>query len=348
MTSLPSYRELKSRLSLEFSEENFINESRQNVRAILDGRDPRLMLIVGPCSIHDPHSAKEYAAKLNHLAKAVSPHFYLLMRVYCEKPRTSKGWKGFLYDPLLDGSHAIRLGIESTRQLLIELAQLKIPAATEFSDPAAAFYYDDLISWGSIGARTSSSQIHRQLASDLSMPIGFKNGLAGNISSAINGVLAAADPHYYLRSSENGILSIQLTKGNPDGHVVLRGGENGPNFDASIVSDTLAKLGSKKLLSRLLIDCSHHNSGKNHEHQANVFRSVIHQVAEGNRSIRGLMLESHLYGGSQSMPENPACLKYGISITDPCLDWISTAALIKWGAEHLENHLSAAQQINAG
>lgn len=335
MESLPSYKEIKCCLPVDHSSRLFIEQSRQTVRAILNGHDPRLLLIVGPCSIHDRLSPKEYASRLRALAESVSSQFFLIMRVYCEKPRTAYGWKGFLYDPLLDGSYAMRLGIEWTRQLLLELTVMQVPAATEFLDPLTALYYDDLITWGSIGARTASSQTHRQLASGLHMPMGFKNGVAGNVAAAINGAFAATQPHTYMRICENGSPTITRTVGNPDAHIVLRGGDSGPNYDPSCVTDALTRLEKVKLPPRLLIDCSHQNSEKKYDKQAGVFQSVVHQIIEGNSNIRGIMLESHLHAGNQSLTKDMTELKYGVSITDACLDWTSTAHLITWGSQHL-------------
>jgi 3-deoxy-7-phosphoheptulonate synthase len=347
MESLPSYKEIKTRFPLQPSQRFFIEESRQIIRAILNGSDPRLLIIVGPCSIHDSLSAKDFANRLRQLAHTVASQFYLMMRVYCEKPRTASGWKGFLYDPLLDGSHAMHIGIEWTRQLLLELADMQIPAATEFLDPLTAYYYEDLMTWGCIGARTSSSQIHRQLASGLPMPVGFKNGVAGNVSAAVNGAMAASHPHTYMRICDNGKPTLSRTKGNPDVHIVLRGGESGPNYDPSSVSDALVRLEHVKLPPRLLIDCAHDNSAKQHDRQPGVFQSVIHQIVEGNTNIRGLMLESHLHGGNQMLIEDPSKLQYGVSITDACLDWHSTAHLISWGAQRLHQQLLSANTFNA-
>lgn len=345
MESLPSYKELKTRFPLLSSQHSFIEESRQTVRSILNGTDPRLIVIVGPCSIHDPQSAKEFAQRLRQLVLDVSPHLYLIMRVYCEKPRTSFGWKGFLYDPLLDGSHAMHMGIEWTRQLLLEITSMHIPTATEFLDPLTAFYYDDLITWGSIGARTASSQIHRNLASALSMPIGFKNGIAGNISAAVNGAMAASHPHTFMRIDDHGKPTITRTTGNQDAHIVLRGGEAGPNYDPSSVSEALLRLEHAKLPIRLLIDCAHDNSGKKHEKQPIVFQSVMHQILEGNTNIRGLMIESHLQAGKQMLTNHSSQLQYGVSITDSCLDWHSTAHLIHWSAEHLQRQFAAQTSV---
>ena len=347
MESLPSYKEIKTRFPLLPSQRDFLEESRKTVRNILNGYDQRLLLIVGPCSIHDRLSAKEFAAELRKLANDVSSHFFLVMRVYCEKPRTASGWKGFLYDPLLNGSHAMNQGIEWSRQLFLELASMKVPAGTEFLDPLTAFYYDDLVTWGSIGARTASSQTHRQLASALHMPMGFKNGIAGNISAAVHGALAAAHPHTFMRISENGSPIRTQTAGNRDSHIVLRGGDTGPNYDPSSVTEALERLEKVKLPLRLLIDCSHQNSGKKYEQQGAVFQSVIHQIGEGNANIRGLMLESHLHAGNQVLTFDPSKLSYGVSITDPCLDWPSTARLIRWGAQHLHQELLTVQASDA-
>lgn len=342
MERLPSYSELKCHLPVSPSQSAFIEQSRHTIGKILSGADQRLLLIVGPCSIHDPASAKEFAVHLKELASSVSSQFFLAMRVYCEKPRTIAGWKGFLYDPFLDGSNQIQAGIEKTRELLLDLAEIGVPAATEFLDPITAFYYDDLISWGSIGARTSASQTHRQLASALSMPIGIKNGIAGNVSAAIDGVIAASHPHTYLGVNESGAKSVIRTKGNPGTHIVLRGGETGPNYDPQSVSDAISKLEQANLVPHLLIDCSHHNSNKQYFHQTVVFQSILQQIIEGNTNIRGLMLESHLFAGNQPLSLDPKELKHGVSVTDPCLDWQSTSQLLKWGAQrYLEYYLKA-------
>lgn len=349
MESLPSYKEIKMRFPRSPSHHQFIEESRQIVRNILNGADPRLLIIVGPCSIHDKKSALEIAYRIRQLAEVVNSQFFLVMRVFCEKPRTASGWKGFLYDPLLDDSYAMHLGIEWTRQLLLDLASMKVPTATEFLDPLTAYYYEDLITWGSIGARTASSQTHRQLASSLPMPIGFKNGIAGNISAAVNGAMAASLPHSFMGLCENAKPVIRRTNGNQDVHIILRGGEKGPNYDPSSVSEALNRLKHVKLPTRLLIDCSHHNSGKQHERQPVVFQSIIHQIIEGNMNIRGAMIESHLFAGSQVLGGDPKKLKYGISITDSCLDWSTTDHLIKWGAQHLLHQQSqGCRSINIG
>jgi 3-deoxy-7-phosphoheptulonate synthase len=257
------------------------------------------------------------------------------MRAYCEKPRTAFGWKGYLYDPFLDGSDDIEAGVRQTRQLLLELASLGVPTATEFLDPVTAHYYDDLVSWGSIGARTSSSQPHRQLVSGLSLPIGIKNGVAGNVSAAINGVLSASHPHTYIGINPLGQPSIIKSQGNPDTHVVLRGGDQGPNYDPESIQKVLHTLHKYNLPSRLLVDCAHGNSNKNPDKQLTVFQSVINQILEGNSSIRGLLVESHLFGGNQMLLNHNTSLRYGVSITDPCLDWQTTEHLVQWGLSRL-------------
>ena len=334
MKFLPSYQDLKTQFPSTSSQQLFIEQSRQTIRRILNGQDPRLLLIVGPCSIHDIISAKDFAIQLKSLAASVSSHFFLIMRVYCEKPRTSFGWKGFLYDPLLDGSNQIQLGLEWSRQLLLDLATLEVPVATEFLDPLTAFYFDDLVTWSSIGARTSSSQTHRQLASGLSMPIGFKNGIAGNSAAAVHGVYAACQPHTYLGLHPEGSLGIVQTSGNPDTHVVLRGGDTGPNYDTTSIANVLYQLVQLNLPPRLLIDCSHQNSNKQFNLQSQVFQSVIAQIIEGNTNIKGLMLESHLLEGSQSLNQDLSTLRYGVSITDGCLDLATTTQLIQWSMQY--------------
>jgi 3-deoxy-7-phosphoheptulonate synthase len=335
MALLPSYKELKERFSLTSHQHAFIEASRKTICDILNGTDHRLLLIVGPCSIHDRRSAKDFANRLKELNEEVNSHFFLVMRTYFEKPRTSTGWKGFLYDPLLNGSSDIKKGIEWTREFLLELTDMKVPTATEFLDPLTAFYYDDLITWGSIGARTSSSQTHRQFASHLDMPIGFKNGIAGNLSPAINGIHVSSHSHIYLGVTPEGQLASIQSLGNPNGHLVLRGGDHGPNYDPISIAEALKQLTKNRLPAQLLIDCSHQNSEKKWDKQPLVFQSVLKQFVEGCLAIRGLLLESHLYQGSQPIGELNT-LKYGVSITDDCLDWDSTQQLIRCGASFLQ------------
>lgn len=328
--ALPSYQEVKEGNPLTTPGYQFIEASRQTVRRILRGEDPRLLLIFGPCSIHERQSALEFAQRIRQLPDALSSVFFPIMRVYCEKPRTLSGWTGFIYDPLLNGSSQLQLGIEWTRQLLLDLASLHVPAGTEFLDPLLAPYYDDLITWGCIGARTSASPLHRQLASALPMPIGFKNGIAGDTAPAIHGVAVATSPLAYTALSDQGHFVYKISHGNRDTHLVLRGGENGPNYDQASVAAASTALRALHLPVRVVIDCSHHNSGKDLNRQVIAFQSVIEQARYPASPIRGLMLESHLYRGNQSLSADSSSLQYGVSITDPCLDWDTTVDLISW------------------
>ena len=328
--SLLSPSALKQQLPAAPMLMEFISESRRQISNILNGTDPRLLLIVGPCSIHDINAAEEYAVKLRHLSKDVSRSFFIVMRAYFEKPRTVTGWKGMLYDPHLDQTHDIASGIRHARELLLTLAKLEIPAATEFLDPVTPRYLGDLISWACIGARTAESQVHRQFASGLAMPVAFKNSTAGNIEVAVNGAKAAAHPHTGFGIDDNGQISIVHTKGNRDAHIALRGGEDGPNYHPEAISSALAYLKKNHLPERIIIDCSHDNSFKQHEVQRTVFESVLDQYLQGNEAIRGLALESHLFGGNQRIPLDRSRLQYAVSITDPCLDWENTEQLVRW------------------
>jgi 3-deoxy-7-phosphoheptulonate synthase len=328
---LPTPEELRCRHPLLSPQREFIEEARTQISHILNDEDSRLLLIVGPCSIHDLEAAKEYALKLRALASEISDFFYVVMRVYYEKPRTTTGWKGLLYDPHLDGSHDICEGLNLTRTLLLDLASLEIPVAAEFLDPFSAHYFADLISWGCIGARTSESQIHRQMASGLSMPIAFKNSTSGNIEVAINGVLSASLPQTFIGINDQGYVARQQTTGNPYGHIVLRGGEHKPNYDPESIFLALQRLRQEGLPERVIIDCSHDNSRRQHEQQIAVFESVIHQSLEGELGIRGLILESHLHAGNQPLTQDLNQLHYAVSLTDACIDWETTERLIRWG-----------------
>jgi 3-deoxy-7-phosphoheptulonate synthase len=313
MLDLPTPQELKRLLPLRQGQ---IEEHRQTLRNILSGRDPRIALVVGPCSIHDVTTALEYARLLRECAKEVEKSCFLVMRVYAEKARTSLGWKGLLYDPHLDGSNDLYTGLFWTRELFLEIVRMGVPIATEFLDPLAASYIDDLVAWGFIGARTAASQPHRQLASWLPMPIGFKNCTEGNVEVAINGVIAARSPHTFLHVDEEGKLAITHSEGNLDTHIVLRGSQEAPNYGPSTIASVVQKLHQLRLKSRILIDCSHGNCQKDYLQQKEAFASVLEQIASGNTSIMGMMLESHLQAGN------------ALSITDPCLDWLSTQELI--------------------
>lgn len=331
---LPAPLSLIQELSPTPAQRHFVEETRCVIQKILEGTDPRFLVIMGPCSIHDMTAAKEYAAKLKQLSDSVADTFYIVMRVYFEKSRTSLGWKGFLYDPWLDGSNDIHSGIKMTRELLLDLAEMRIPTAAEFLDLSSAYYFGDLISWGCIGARTASSQIHRQMASLLPMPVAFKNSTDGNIDVAINGVLNASLPHSFIGINEQGIVSTIQTTGNKYGHIVLRGGEKKPNYDPQSICQAIEKLKIANLPPSILVDCSHDNSMRKQEQQIPAFKSIINQVIEGNHNIRGALIESHLNGGNQPLID-PAQLKYGTSLTDPCLNWSMSEQLIHWGYSKL-------------
>ena len=306
---------------------DFVLKSRNTIAAILAGKDPRLLLIVGPCSIHDPAAIFDYAVRLKELSEKLEETFFFVMRAYFEKPRTCHGWKGFLHDPFLDGSHCIDQSLSLTRKLLRSLIGIKIPLAAEFLDPAAPHYLGDLISWGCVGARTVSSPIHRQMASHLDMPIAFKNSIDGTLESALWGIEVAKVPHTFMGMNREGRLARVRSKGNPYTHLVLRGGDKGPNYESPFIDDTL------KRTPCLLVDCAHGNSKKEARGQLHVFEKVLSQVALGNRGIRGMMLESFLYEGNQSLASP---LVYGVSITDPCLDFEATEDLLLKGAARLQ------------
>ena len=303
-----------------------VAKGRRAYEAILDGRDARLAVVVGPCSIHDPTAAVEYAQRLKPLADSVADRLLLIMRVYFEKPRTTVGWKGLINDPDLDGSFHINKGLRLARQLLADIAAIGLPTGTEFLDTTFGQFYADLVSWGAIGARTAESQIHRELASGLSMPVGIKNRTDGNVQVAVDALLAASSSHLFPSLTKEGAPAILETSGNPHCHVVLRGGsESGPNFDADAVAAAVQLLAKANLPQRLMIDASHGNSGKDPARQADVVDSVIRQKRAGDRAIRALMIESHLVGGRQDLG---GTLRYGQSVTDACLGFDETAALI--------------------
>jgi 3-deoxy-7-phosphoheptulonate synthase len=335
MKPLPSPSQLSKRLPTSLPQQQFISKSRDTIKQIIGGTDSRLLLVVGPCSIHDRKAALEYANRLKKLAETVSDTFFLVMRFYTEKSRTSLGWKGMLYDPNLDGSHDIEQGLSLTRELLQQLASLEIPAAAELLDPLAASYYSDLLSWGCIGARTTESQPHRLMASGLSFPVAFKNSTSGNIETAVNGALVASQPHVFLGMKDDGHIGMIGSRGNPDAHVTLRGGEKAPNYDAASIQRTLDSLKKAGLPQRLIIDCSHDNSRRNPNNQSDVFEATLKHVSDGNTHIRGLILESHINAGNQPHATTP--LQYAVSITDPCIDWATTEDLIERGCRQMQN-----------
>nr|WP_288452055.1 3-deoxy-7-phosphoheptulonate synthase [uncultured Pseudomonas sp.] len=306
-----------------------VSAGRQVVRDILDGKDHRLFVVVGPCSIHDIKAAHEYAERLKVLAEEVSDTLYLVMRVYFEKPRTTVGWKGLINDPYLDDSFKIQDGLHIGRKLLLDLAEMGLPTATEALDPISPQYLQDLISWSAIGARTTESQTHREMASGLSSAVGFKNGTDGGLTVAINALQSVSSPHRFLGINQQGGVSIVTTKGNAYGHVVLRGGNGKPNYDSVSVAICEQELKKASIKPNIMVDCSHANSNKDPALQPLVMDNVANQILEGNQSIVGLMVESHLGWGSQSIPKDLSQLKYGVSITDACIDWESTEKTLR-------------------
>jgi len=328
---LLSPRALEQAMPMTERANRTVVEGRVAVQNILAQGDPRLLVIVGPCSIHDPKGAMEYAHQLAALSREVADQMFVVMRVYFEKPRTTVGWKGLINDPHMNGSCEIEDGVRIARQLLLEINDLGLPAATEFLDPIVPQYIDDLITWAAIGARTTESQTHREMASGLSMPVGFKNGTDGSLQIAIDAMSSARTPHSFLGIDQDGYTSIIRTRGNADGHVVLRGGRTRPNYDPASIAEASAQLAKHKLPNVLMVDCSHANSLKQHEKQEDVWRSLIEQRAAGNRAIIGAMVESYLKAGNQPVPANPADLAYGVSVTDACISWETTERLLRHG-----------------
>jgi 3-deoxy-7-phosphoheptulonate synthase len=315
-----------------------VYRARNEIRAILNGEDGRLLVVVGPCSIHDTDAAREYAELLQRAIKELSGELCLVMRVYFEKPRTTIGWKGLINDPYLDQSYKINDGLRLARRLLLDLAEMGVPAGTEFLDMITPQYMASLVSWGAIGARTTESQVHRQLVSGISCPVGFKNATSGDTQIAIEAVLSAAQPHTFLGHTKYGQSAIFVTTGNPDCHIILRGGRKTVNYTADVVAQVCGELDSAGLTSRVMIDCSHANSSKDHTRQAVVCRDVAGQVAAGERRILGVMLESNLVPGAQKhVPGQP--LVYGQSITDACMAWDETALLLKELAAAVRNRI---------
>jgi 3-deoxy-7-phosphoheptulonate synthase len=314
-----------------------VTETRDRIRNILRGEDKRLLVIVGPCSIHDVNAAYEYGEKLTVLHKELEDQLEIVMRVYFEKPRTTIGWKGLINDPHLDGSYDINTGLKLARKLLLDLAHLGLPAATELLDPIIPQYIADVISWTAIGARTTESQTHREMASGLSMPVGFKNGTDGGFRIAVNAMLAASQPHRFLGINSHGLASIVTTTGTPDTHLVLRGGKHGPNYDAPHVEKAVAELVHHGLHPRVMVDCSHDNAAKDYTRQPIALQNVAEQVMAGSDHLMGVMVESHLVAGNQKLPKNLQDLVYGQSITDACVDFATTAEMLRSLAASL-NH----------
>jgi 3-deoxy-7-phosphoheptulonate synthase len=334
-------RALKTELPLTEASNRTVVASRQNVTAILGQQQRRFLVVVGPCSIHDLGGALEYGTRLNRLRQELAPQMEIVMRVYFEKPRTTIGWKGLINDPHLDGSYDIETGLKKARKLLLELTGMGLPTATEFLDPIIPQYIDDLVSWAAIGARTTESQTHREMASGLSMPVGFKNGTDGSLQIALDAMASARTPHSFLGIDQDGVTSVVRTSGNPVGHIVLRGGRARPNYDAASLSDARARLAQANLPAVLMVDCSHANSGKQHARQEEVWHSVLEQRAAGNQALIGAMVESYLKEGNQPFPQPATDLSYGVSITDACIGWDTTERMLRWGAEQLSRENQA-------
>ncbi|MDP5240490.1 3-deoxy-7-phosphoheptulonate synthase [Uliginosibacterium sp. 31-16] len=327
--AMPSPADIKARAPLSDAAAATVETGRNTIKAILDRKDPRPMVIVGPCSIHDPVAGLDYARRLKVLAEEVADTLYVVMRVYFEKPRTTVGWKGFINDPHMDDSFRIEEGMQRGRQFLLDVAELGLPAATETLDPIAPQYYGDLLSWAAIGARTAESQTHREIASGLSTPVGFKNGTDGSLEAAVNGCLSASNPHSFLGMNDAGDTCIVRTHGNRYSHVVLRGGGGRPNYDTVSVSLAEQALAKARLPQNIVIDCSHANSWKKPELQPLVMKDVVNQIRDGQRSIVGVMIESFIEAGNQPIPANLAELRYGCSVTDGCVDWNTTAQMLR-------------------
>jgi 3-deoxy-7-phosphoheptulonate synthase len=326
---------LKAELPMSESSNQTVVESRQRVMDILEQKDPRLLVVVGPCSIHDTDGALEYGRRLNALRQEFAGEMELVMRVYFEKPRTTIGWKGLINDPHLDGSYDIETGLKRARRLLLELTAMGLPAASEFLDPIIPQYTADLITWAAVGARTTESQTHREMASGLSMPVGFKNGTDGGLQIALDAMQSARTPHNFLGIDQDGITSIIRTTGNPSGHIVLRGGRMRSNYDAESIREAETQLRRSSLPQILMVDCSHANSAKQHARQEEVWRSVVEQRVAGTRSLIGIMVESYLKEGNQPFPRPRSELAYGVSITDACIGWDVTERMLRRGAETL-------------
>jgi len=320
-----------------------IQKGRRVVEAILARKDPRLLVIVGPCSIHDVEAAKVYAQRLKKLHDSCKDSLYIVMRVYFEKPRTTVGWKGMINDPLMDDSFQIEEGLKRARQLLLWLAELGLPTATEALDPITPQYLCDMFSWAAIGARTTESQTHRELASGLSMPVGFKNGTDGKLIIAINAMRSASLPHRFLGVNQKGQIVVVKTQGNQFGHMILRGGNDTHNYEAKHIKQAELALQEYNLAANIVVDCSHGNANKDHNNQPKVVENLVEQILAGNQSIIGFMLESHLNEGKQTIPNKLSDLKYGVSVTDACINWDSTEQVLRHVRQQLKKHLEHRQ-----
>ncbi|MCX2981347.1 3-deoxy-7-phosphoheptulonate synthase [Halieaceae bacterium IMCC14734] len=327
--------QLKSEVVMSEAAAQVLSDSRNTINNILDRKDHRLFIVIGPCSIHDVDAAMDYARRLKVLADEVSDSLYLVMRVYFEKPRTTVGWKGLINDPDIDDSFRIEEGLRKGRKLLLDILELGLPTSTEALDPISPQYLQDCISWSAIGARTTESQTHREMASGLSCPVGFKNGTDGGLTVAVNALNSVANPHRFLGINHTGQVSVMETRGNRYGHIVLRGGAKGPNYDSVHIRLCEEALEKAKLPPNIMVDCSHANSNKDPELQPLVLENVANQIVEGNQSIVGAMLESNIVAGNQPIPDDLSQLQYGVSITDGCIDWGTTEQAIRLTHEKL-------------
>jgi len=328
ITPIIAPADLRQVFPLSDRDRSFVSRSREQIKEIIQRKDRRLMVVVGPCSIHDTEAAVEYAKRLSRLSKQVEDQLLLIMRVYFEKPRTTVGWKGLINDPDMDGTHLISKGLGIARGLLSRITALEVPVANEMLDPITPEYVADMISWGAIGARTTESQTHREMSSGLSFPVGFKNGTDGNLQIAIDAMKAAQHPHSFLGINREGRTSIIQTSGNPDVHIVLRGGSRKVNYHPEDIASTEESLKKNSLLPTIMVDCSHGNSNKDYQKQPEVLESVVSQILAGNTSISGVMIESYLEAGNQKIPTDISQLKYGVSITDACIDWATTERIL--------------------
>ena len=333
--------EVKQRVQLTEAAEETVLRGRNTVERILERKDHRLMVVVGPCSIHDTTAAMDYARRLKRLADEVSDTLYLVMRVYFEKPRTTTGWKGLINDPHMNDSFDIEEGLRKARKMLLDVNEMRLPAGTEALDPITPQYLGDLVTWNAIGARTAESQTHREMASGLSTPVGFKNGTDGGLQVAINALLSVSSAHSFLGINQSGQVAVIRTKGNRYGHIVLRGGSRSTNYDSVTIALVEKELARHKLPANIMVDCSHANSNKDPALQPLVLHDVANQIAEGNQSILGVMLESNIHAGSQPIPANLSQLKYGVSVTDACIDWSTTEKLLHETRSKLRDALPA-------
>ena len=332
---LISPADLVAEAPMSSSAQTTVLQGRRDIQSVLQGEDSRFLVILGPCSIHDEKAALDYAERLAKLAKQLEDKIVIVMRVYFEKPRTTVGWKGLLYDPDLNDTFNISSGVRRGRKLLLQIAEMGLPTATEFLDPIVPQYLADLISWVAIGARTTESQTHRQMASGLSMPVGFKNGTDGNTQIAIDAITSCRSAHGFLGIDIQGQTSIIKTSGNPHGHLVLRGGSSGPNYSSTFVEDARAQMEGSGITPNIIIDCSHGNSNKDHTKQATAFKDVVSQKARGNSSIVGSMLESNINEGNQKLTSDPSELLHCVSITDACINWDENTELLHWAFDAL-------------